>query len=446
MSRISFKSIMSVGALCALSSTAFAGMGNVPASNGILPGDVGSAQALSMFNPNVSAIYYNPASLALDPRGELSAGVEHIRNQLGYKDGTGNGPSSGNIQQTPSQLLMIGLKTDVSSMFTTKHPMYVAVMLAQEKFGTLLLPFQSDTSATPQAFESGRQPLFLNVGFATQVWRGIDFGASTMITLQNSATLDTHLELNGQTYHESLDVSGRTEFRPIAGFTMNWGKTFCSGDCWLQNLSTAVSYRAYTDTSTSVVSDPKIAHLANGGIPLVVTNVIDNYEPTTWSLGFKYNLGNAQIGLSGNYEQWSDLNSRLSHDVIKDQAVNGGGLSFDDTVVPRLGVKYNFNDNFALITGVAWVPSPLQGNSSKNVNYVDANRWVFGLGFQDTLKNPPILSAPLTIGFGWQHQQLQNRTFNVVYTDPQTGAQNAPRSVTTKGTVDAFVGSITMKF
>ncbi len=43
---------------------AFASMGNIGTTYGVLPTDVASAQALSMFNTKVSSVYYNPAYLA----------------------------------------------------------------------------------------------------------------------------------------------------------------------------------------------------------------------------------------------------------------------------------------------------------------------------------------------------------------------------------------------
>ncbi len=58
----------------ALSSPVYAAMGNTATTYGLLPTDVGTAQALSMFNTQASALYYNPAYLTQDPRGELTFG------------------------------------------------------------------------------------------------------------------------------------------------------------------------------------------------------------------------------------------------------------------------------------------------------------------------------------------------------------------------------------
>ncbi|WP_306377548.1 hypothetical protein [Alcanivorax hongdengensis] len=60
-----------------LSVPAFAAMGNTASTYGLLPADVASAQGLSLFNTRASALYYNPAYLTRDSRGELTVGLLH---------------------------------------------------------------------------------------------------------------------------------------------------------------------------------------------------------------------------------------------------------------------------------------------------------------------------------------------------------------------------------
>ena len=93
-------------AFIALTPTAMANMGNIGTNYGVLPGDVASAQALSLFNSAVSATYYNPAYLAHDERGELTLGLLHADHDLRISSQGGAAPlgrSSDVIQDTPSQ-------------------------------------------------------------------------------------------------------------------------------------------------------------------------------------------------------------------------------------------------------------------------------------------------------------------------------------------------------
>jgi hypothetical protein len=52
-------------------------MGNLGTSYGLFPEDLATAQALSMFNAQVAATYYNPAALVKDERGELTQAILH---------------------------------------------------------------------------------------------------------------------------------------------------------------------------------------------------------------------------------------------------------------------------------------------------------------------------------------------------------------------------------
>ncbi|CAN0598729.1 unnamed protein product, partial [Ectocarpus sp. 12 AP-2014] len=60
-----------------LATTASASMGNLGTAYGVMPVDVATAQALSMFNDQVSVTYYNPSYLTADERGELTGGILH---------------------------------------------------------------------------------------------------------------------------------------------------------------------------------------------------------------------------------------------------------------------------------------------------------------------------------------------------------------------------------
>ena len=69
--------LLSAGIMLALSSTAAAGMSNAPSTYGMFPSDVASAQAFSMFSDKANAVFYNPAALAQDTRGQLTGAILH---------------------------------------------------------------------------------------------------------------------------------------------------------------------------------------------------------------------------------------------------------------------------------------------------------------------------------------------------------------------------------
>src|SRR5690606_41318582 len=69
-------------ALLTLGTSASANMGNSPSTYGLLPNDIASAQALSIFNSQISAVYYNKANLEKVPRGELTGGIFNYDHDL----------------------------------------------------------------------------------------------------------------------------------------------------------------------------------------------------------------------------------------------------------------------------------------------------------------------------------------------------------------------------
>lgn len=226
--------VAGVGVVCI--SPAMASMGNIGTTYGVLPSDLASAQALSLFNSQVSATYYNPAYLAQDDRGELTTGLLHADHELRASSLGGAAPlprSSDTLQDSPSQHTLLGMKTDLSSLTRFNHPLYLGFMLGVEKYGEEMMAFNSQTSVEGQYFEFGRQPLFLNLGGGTQIWRGLDMGLSARITLHSEAELVATSTLGGVTSYETLNVSAKPSIRPIFGMNMDWGESFCGdgNDC-----------------------------------------------------------------------------------------------------------------------------------------------------------------------------------------------------------------------
>ena len=127
--------VLAAGLGVGVSTPAQAGMGNTASTYGLLPMDVASAQGLSLFNAQASALYYNPAYLTRDPRGELTLGMMHAAQEL--RAASQGSPSGGGspvtregdvLSDAPSQQVLIAMKTDLTDLTKFNHPLYLSLI------------------------------------------------------------------------------------------------------------------------------------------------------------------------------------------------------------------------------------------------------------------------------------------------------------------------------
>ncbi len=417
-----------------------ASMGNLGTTYGVMPVDVATAQSLSMFNEQVSATYYNPSYLTSDERGELTGGILHAEQELRSSRSDADGDI---VSDSPSQHVLIGMKTNLASLTRFDHPIYLGFIAGVEKYGKEMLAFSSETSESGQYLQYGKEPLFLNIGGATPLWRGISGGFSVRVTLEAAAQLDAVSTLGGETSRERLAVNAEPSLKSILGTTIKWGDTFCpDSDCFLDGWESAVTYRAKSSASTSVDSNIIVTQtIPDPGLSLAVAT-IDSFQPETFAIGTQYKGDGWRIGGSIEQQNWSELEDEFASDTIKDQeGVSAANrIRFDDILVPRIGAEYQLSRHFAVRGGLAYEESPLKTTRNPELNYLDTDKIVAGLGISATYERTRVLAYPVRLDIGYQYQQLQDRDFTIV--DYDGNEQQA----TADGDVHVVSGSITLKF
>lgn len=396
-------------AMTLVSSVASASLGNVGSNFGLMPNDVATAQSLSLFSNQPSAVYYNPAYLARDRKGALSAAFLFTEQELtakGWKtpdvivaDDVVEGSSNYNV--------LLGFKSDLSKMLKDDRAIVLGFMLGAERTGLSLLSFNSAASQTAQSLKYGQQSLFLSLGAGLNIVPGFDVGASTRITLAANAKLTADAQVNGQTSFEGLQIAAKPSIQPVLSGNLNWGDLLCPNDkyCWAKGLETAATWRYESDYSANVDADALVPNLISN-LPLLI-NTIDAYQPETFSAGIQYNLYKLRVGASADYQLWSGLNDKFRNDTVKDQAL----LKFRDVLIPRVGAEYRLNNVFSVLGGVSYEPSPLLSTESLDVNYVDNDKFVMGLGFSYLIEKAMFLSQPVRMDVGYQYHLLQDRDF-----------------------------------
>ena len=169
---------------------------------------------------------------------------------------------------------------------------------------------------------------------------------------------------------------------------------------------------------------------------------IDSFQPETFAIGTQYKGDGWRIGGSIEQQNWSELEDEFAGDTIKDQenVSAANRIRFDDILVPRIGAEYQLSRHFAVRGGLAYEESPLKTTRNPELNYLDTDKIVAGLGISATYERTRVLAYPVRLDIGYQYQQLQDRDFTIV--DYDGNEQQA----TADGDVHVISGSITLKF
>ena len=419
--------------------------GNLATTYGLLPSDISSAQAFSLFNTQSSAAYYNPASLASSDHSEITLGLLNAAPTLTASSNGGANPpvrSSDVLNTTNTESVLIGMKTNLTSLTKFKKPVYIGLIAGIESYGLEMLAFESETSKEGQFMQYGQKPLFIAVSGGIELIPGLNMGAGARVTLHASATLKLETDLGGNTSNEELEVSAEPVLIPLFGMTADLDTLLCDGksDCWAEGLSTALSIRGSSNTQTTVEATAIIpGTIPEPGLPLNV-KALDAYQPIIVSTGVQYHFNpKIDLALTLEYQNWSTLTDELKKDTIKDQA----DLSFSNIIIPRLGAKYAYNPDLNLTAGFSYDMSPLDNGSSDNVNLFDNDRMIFATGINYFMRDTKWLAFPLRVDAAYQYHKLIDRDFTLTASDAPVSPYE---SVTTGGSVHVLSMSVSMNF
>lgn len=424
-----------------------ASMGNLATTYGLLPSDMATSQSYSLFSDQVSAAYYNPAALAQDTKGQLTLGMLQATPELEVKTTGGNNPpvrSGSVLESDQTETVLFGMKTNLTSLTKFNKPIYLALIGGVEKYGLEMLSFESETSREGQFMQYGQKPLFLAVSVGGNVIKGVDVGFGLRVTLHANAQMVLETDLAGNTSNEKVNVSAEPVLIPLFGLSIDMETLFCNqapeetAGCLLKGLDLAISYRGESNTQTQVDANATIPGTVPApGLPLVV-NTLDAYQPMILSMGAKYQLTPAwDVAATLEYQNWSNLTSELKSDTIKDQA----NLKFEDTFIPRVGSRYQFNDTLTISSGLSYETSPLSSTESVDVNLFDNDRAVVSFGLTQLYTDTKFLAFPLRIDAAYQYHMLMDRDFVL---SEQNESQY--ETVNTNGAAHVLSFSLSMTF
>ncbi|MCK5874207.1 MAG: outer membrane protein transport protein [Alcanivoracaceae bacterium] len=433
----------------ALSNPALAGAGDAASTYGLGPANAGSAQAFSAFEPGAWALYYNPAAMARSPEGELSVVLQHGDQELRAKSLGGSDPlvrQNDILSDTSSELLLLGIKTRIGGASETARPMYLGINVGLDEYASNILPFQANTAEEGQFMRYQSQPLYLAFGAAVRdIVRGVDAGFSARLTLAAKARLEAVSDLAGNTDSEQLSLEGSPGLSPALGLNIRMSELFCgSSPCMpfgLDRLEAAVFWRDASDYEVSVDANVVIPGVVpDPGLDLALST-IDSFQPEVFGGSLLLPLGKFELVASLEQQKWSELESKFAGDSVRNQA----DMQFVDVTVPRLGASFRWSDQLRLFGGVALEDSPLKSSRSQDVNFLDSDKMVLGVGGDYRLDSAPVINAPVVLSLAYQYQKLDKRDFEL--TSINSPSDPAPyETVRADGDIQVISLSASVKF
>ena len=426
-----------------------AGAGDGATNYGLGPMNAGTALAFSPFASNSWSVYYNPAAMAGSPEGELSAIVQYGDQELRAKSLGGAAPLAREndvLSDTSSELLLIGFKSRIAGISSIDKPIYFGLNVGVDEYSSNLLPYQANTSQEGQFLRYESQPLYLAFGGAiSNILRGVDVGASARLTLEAKANLETVSDLGGNTDSEKLSLEASPSLSPALGINIRSGEFFCgTSQCMpfgMDKLEFALFWRGESSYEVSVDANVVVPGvIPEPGLSLALST-IDTYQPEVLGAAFLLPVGQFELTAGIEQHKWSALGREFASDTVRDQA----NLAFDDITIPRIGISYQWSESMKLFAGAALEESPLKSTRSQDVNYLDTDKKVFGLGASYRIASAPVINMPLEVAFAYQYQMLDEADFELTSINAPTDP--APfETVRADGEINVFSSSLSLKF
>ena len=426
-----------------------AGAGDGATNYGLGPMNAGTALAFSPFASNSWSVYYNPAAMAGSPEGELSAIVQYGDQELRAKSLGGAAPLAREndvLSDTSSELLLIGFKSRIAGISSIDKPIYFGLNVGVDEYSSNLLPYQANTNQEGQFLRYESQPLYLAFGGAiSNILRGVDVGASARLTLEAKANLETVSDLGGNTDSEKLSLEASPSLSPALGINIRSGEMFCgTSQCMpfgMDKLEFALFWRGESSYEVSVDANVVVPGvIPEPGLSLALST-IDTYQPEVLGAAFLLPVGQFELTAGIEQHKWSALGREFASDTVRDQA----NLAFDDITIPRIGISYQWSESMKLFAGAALEESPLKSTRSQDVNYLDTDKKVFGLGASYRIASAPVINMPLEVAFAYQYQMLDEADFELTSINSPTDP-SPYETVRADGEINVFSSSLSLKF
>ncbi len=379
-----------------------------------------------------SAVYYNPAGLALQDGSSMTMEYNYGSPNIEVKNLYGQDliirASDGRIRNNPNEYRggrdgldnyapIIGATFDVNGMVNVSPNI---------QMGLAISPTQNKKLYNIHSYPPD-QPHFVNFGDnSSRVYIVLGLGFELVKDyFYLGAGAESMMFGDGMFYVDELtttpDPSGQNVIAQMkqTSFMKNCLRGgFIVTPLGDQSLRLAFNYR---DKIELVIDPlPTVITMNNDTLGMAMVMGMEAfYSPQEFDFGLAYESDKFMVALDLNYLRWSSYEfseSAQYHYNIANTDLVGLGVSgpdFDDIVNVRLGFEYKLTPSVNLMFGYAYLPTPVPNQSGRITNYLDMDRHVISTGADYSFDVPFLkMDKPFKIAGSLQYQMLDDYTVN----------------------------------
>jgi long-subunit fatty acid transport protein len=202
----------------------------------------------------------------------------------------------------------------------------------------------------------------LQLGVAYELLPWLSVGAGGMFMVGAEPRTNAFIEDLGD--QNDVDINADVETKS------DWGLLLGAKFDLPANLTAGLSYRS--SSAFQIVGENRIRLGTEGPddeqFATQELNWTPVYTPEAGSIGLSWANDDVTVEASGRYTRWSKYVDTHSNET-----------DFSDTLSPRLGAEWRYDEGLRVRTGFAWEPSPIPEQTGRT-NYVDNERIIGALG------------------------------------------------------------------
>ncbi len=243
-----------------------------------------------------------------------------------------------------------------------------------------------------------RSSLYLN--FAKKFNENLAFSLGTILGYQASASVKTNLSLGGT--GTGSWGSARSLIDPSLGIIASV----------VMRNNNAKYYFTFQQEMKSNLHAEVNGEITNPPLPIFEANIDSMifYDPHTFRLGSSIAFAEIEFFSAIEYQIWSGYKppiitfTKTGGAIVSSSAFEN--INIQDTINPRIGMKWDLTNRLSTGLGFAYRMSPLNGNFSGSGNSIDTNTYIFSTGLQYRIV---IWSKDVNLGTSFEYQQLESK-------------------------------------